>query len=131
MCVNSTLELTSEAICMETNVTTQTRLPGRPYGTMRKAPGKTSTVHVPETTRVWLAEKMHLPLSWMAAHAPVWYDKMQERAEEARELRQEIEDLKGGIQKKDEMIIALRSENEELQRFKTKQLQAWRDASRQ
>lgn len=107
---------------MEMETTTQARLRGRPYGSTRKEPGKTSTVHVPETTRAWL-ENVHLPLSWLVAHAPKWYEKMHTQTDD-------IKDLREGAAKKDALIMRLTTENAELMKFKNTQLQAWRDAAR-
>jgi len=84
----------------------------------REKYGKVTTVRLNKGTRDFLL-KNELRLATFINAAPFWYARM-------IELKNEADEMRDGIKKKDAMLARLWQENSELKEFKAKTLERWK-----
>lgn len=115
-------ELENNNKIIDIPVYTQTRKRGRPQGTTRKEPGQTSSVHVPDRVRSWLATNQ-MRLGDYVSMACKWHDRMVFQAEELRLMKIDEDQLVEDRAKLRKEVHRLTEENADLLRTKARTIE--------
>lgn len=116
-------ELTNNNRIIEIPVNTQNRRRGRPHGTIRKEPGQTSSVHVPERVREWMKNQNNMRLADYVSMASNWNDRMEELTGELRLADQDIARLEQERNSARKEVQRLTEENADLLRTKARTME--------